>query len=324
MTKSEKNLQAKRISFSYMTYEKNSGLLGSLHDFVHRRKRAVHAIHDISFSINSGEIVGLLGPNGAGKTTLIKLMTGILPVNEGKIDAFSGINPFEKSSAYLKRIGVMFGQKSQLIWDLPPIDTLIMLREIYQIPKPVFEKRLSFFTKQLAVSEQLQIPVRKLSLGQRIKFELICAIIHYPEILFLDEPTIGIDVSSQSNIYRFLREINKERKMTIILTSHNTKDIVALAQRVIIIAKGEKIFDGTPNALISEHASQQIIEVTTDSPIEPLPIDLIELGDCHYQFLSNDSAQLPIALAHILSLKRRDGDLDEILVGLFSKLEGKK
>ncbi len=324
MTNSEKILQVKRISFSYMTYEKSSGFLGSLHDFVHRRKRLIHAIRDVSFSINPGEIVGLLGPNGAGKTTLIKIMTGILPVSEGKVEAFYGINPFEKSPDYLKRIGVMFGQKSQLIWDLPPIDTLTMLREIYQIPKPVFEKRLSFFTEQLAVSKQLHIPVRKLSLGQRIKFELICAIIHYPEILFLDEPTIGIDVSSQANIYRFLREINKERKMTIILTSHNTKDIVALVQRVIIVAAGEKIFDGTPNTLISEHASQQVIEVTTDTPIVPLPINLIELGDCHYQFRSHDATQLPIALAHVLSLKRRDGDLDEILVGLFSKLEGKK
>lgn len=306
-------------SFSYVTFTKQSGFSGAWHDLFHRQKSTVAAVRDISLQVNRGEVLGLLGANGAGKTTLIKLMTGILPVNTGKVRLFADQVPFRKRPAFLQRIGVMLSQKSQLAWDLPPLDTLVLLREIYHIPHDQFASWLAFLTKELAVTPQLHVPVRKLSLGQRIKFELICALIHRPEILFLDEPTIGIDVSSQANIYRFLKQLNQDTQMTIILTSHNTKDIEALAQRVAVINHGRKIFDGTTTGLISHYATAPILEIVTDGPLTPLPAHVRQVDPTHYEVDATALATLPVDPRHILRVSRRNGNLDAILTQLFSE-----
>ncbi|WP_158727591.1 ABC transporter ATP-binding protein [Levilactobacillus enshiensis] len=305
--------------FSYVTFTKQSGFSGAWHDLFHRQKSTVAAIQDVSLQVNRGEILGLLGANGAGKTTLIKLMTGILPANTGSVRLFTDEIPFRKRAAFLQRIGVMLSQKSQLAWDLPPLDTLVLLREIYHIPRDQFTSWLAFLTKELAVTPQLHVPVRKLSLGQRIKFELICALIHRPEILFLDEPTIGIDVSSQANIYRFLKQLNHDIQMTIILTSHNTKDIEALAQRVAVINHGKKIFDGTTTGLISRYATVPILEIVTDGPLAPLPTHVKQVDNTHYEVNATALVALPIDPRHILSVNRRNGSLDAILTQLFSE-----
>lgn len=307
------------VSFDYVTYTKQSGLRGSWHDLFHRQKQRVPAVQDVSLQVAPGEILGLLGANGAGKTTLIKLMTGILPVSAGTLQLLDGQQPFQKRPAFLQRIGVMLSQKSQLAWDLPPLDTLVLLREIYHVPHDRFTTWLAFLTEQLAVTEQLKVPVRKLSLGQRIKFELICALIHTPEILFLDEPTIGIDVSSQANIYRFLQQLNRDTQMTIILTSHNTKDIEALAQRVAVINHGHKIFEGTPNGLIARYASAATLEVVTDAALTNLPAHVTRVDDSHYLVDAAALSTLPIDPQHILSVHRRNGNLDDILTQLFSQ-----
>ncbi|WP_203641898.1 ABC transporter ATP-binding protein [Levilactobacillus andaensis] len=306
-------------SFSYVTFTKQSGLSGAWHDLFHRQKSTVPAVQNVSLQVNRGEVLGLLGANGAGKTTLIKLMTGILPVNTGNVHLFTDQVPFRKRPAFLQRIGVMLSQKSQLAWDLPPLDTLVLLREIYHIPHDQFTTWLAFLTKELAVTPQLHVPVRKLSLGQRIKFELICALIHRPEILFLDEPTIGIDVSSQANIYRFLKQLNHDTQMTIILTSHNTKDIEALAQRVAVINHGKKIFDGTTTGLISHYATVPLLEIVTDGPLAPLPAHVRRVDAIHYEVNATTLATLPIDPRHILSVTRRNGSLDAILTQLFSE-----
>lgn len=306
-------------NFSYVTFTKQAGFSGAWHDLFHRQKSTVAAVQDISLHVNRGEVLGLLGANGAGKTTLIKLMTGILPVNAGDVRLFTDQVPFRKRPAFLQRIGVMLSQKSQLAWDLPPLDTLVLLREIYHIPHAAFTTWLAFLTKELAVTPQLHVPVRKLSLGQRIKFELICALIHKPEILFLDEPTIGIDVSSQANIYRFLKQLNHDTQMTIILTSHNTKDIEALAQRVAVINHGHKIFDGTTTGLISRYATVPLLEIVTDVPLEPLPEHVRQVDATHYEIDATALTTLPIDPRHILSVNRHNGSLDAILTQLFSE-----
>lgn len=307
------------VSFNYVTYTKQSGLRGSWRDLFHRQKSTVAAVKDVSLTVQPGEILGLLGANGAGKTTLIKLMTGILPVTTGQLQLLDDPQPFRKRPAFLQRIGVMLNQKSQLAWDLPPLDTLVLLREIYRIPHDQFDHWLAYLTDQLAVTAQLHEPVRKLSLGQRIKFELICALIHTPDILFLDEPTIGIDVSSQANIYHFLVALNHDTHMTIILTSHNTKDIEALAQRVAVINQGQKVFEGTPNGLIEQYASSATLDVLTDGPLSPVPNHMVQLDATHYRVDATALATLPIDPQHILRVQRHNGTLDDILTQLFSE-----
>lgn len=279
----------------------------------------VTAVRDVSLRVDSGEILGLLGANGAGKTTLIKLMTGILPVRQCQLTLFGDQIPFAKRPEFLQRIGVMLSQKSQLAWDLPPLDTLVLLREIYHVAPKRFDSWLTFLTEKLAVTAQLRVPVRKLSLGQRIKFELICALIHTPDILFLDEPTIGIDVSSQANIYQFLRQLNRDTGMTIILTSHNTKDIEALAQRVVVITNGQRVFTGTPEALISQYASAAALDVVTDQPLGVLPPHVTQINATHYLVDATALTTLPIDPQHILSVQRHNGTLDDILTQLFTQ-----
>lgn len=310
-------IQVKDASFNYISYTKGTGLIGTLKDFFKRNTKKIPAIENITFSIDPGEIIGLLGPNGAGKTTLIKMLTGILPVSNGKISLLGNIDPFKKEVKYLNQIGVMLGQKSQLIWDLPPMDTLLMLREIYKVSPEDFKNRIQYLAGLLSVKKQLLVPVRKLSLGQRTKFELICAIIHYPKILFLDEPTIGIDVSSQENIYKFLKKINTETNMTIVLTSHNTKDIEALAQKVIVISHGKKLFEGTTPSLISKFASNDILEITTKEPIIPLPNNMTQLSDTKYQINDKNMALIPVPAKQIISVQQKNSDLDTILINLF-------
>ena len=243
MQKTENEIiKCENLNYWYETYEKKSGIKGTLQDLWKRKHKKVMAIKDINVSINKGEIVGLLGPNGAGKTTLIKLLTGILKVKSGEILCLNK-TPYKKEKIYLKNIGVVMGQKSQLIWDLPAMETLKMLKEIYEIDRTEFEERLEKLLRLLNLKEKVSTPVRKLSLGERIKFELTCSLIHRPQILFLDEPTIGLDITSQYAVYDFLREVNRTENTTIILTSHYMKDIENLCERVIIILKGEKHFD---------------------------------------------------------------------------------
>lgn len=310
-------VQVENVSFNYISYTKGTGLIGTFKDFFKRNTETIPAIENLTFSIAPGEVIGLLGPNGAGKTTLIKMLTGILPVSNGTISLFEDIDPFKKEVKYLNQIGVMLGQKSQLIWDLPPMDTLLMLREIYKVPQKNFKDRVQYLTGLLSVKKQLFVPVRKLSLGQRTKFELICAIIHYPKILFLDEPTLGIDVSSQENIYTFLKKINAETNMTIILTSHNTKDIEALAQRVIVISHGKKLFEGTTSSLISKFASNDILEITTKEPLIPLPNNMTQLSDTKYQINEKNTSLIPVPAEQIISVQQKNSDLDTILINLF-------
>lgn len=242
-------INIENLTYKYISYEKKTGLIGAIKDFIKRDSKEITAINNVNLSVKKGEMIGLLGPNGAGKTTLMKILIGLIPANTGKIDVM-GDNPYKKKPAFLKQVGVVFGQKSQLIWDLPPIDTFKMLKEIYEVTNADFEKRLKFLSTELQIDNKLYTPVRKLSLGERMKCELIASFLHRPTLLLLDEPTIGLDFTSQKVIHKFLNEMNQRENTTIITTSHYINDIEALSNRIVILLDGQINFDGKTDELI--------------------------------------------------------------------------
>ncbi|GHN49438.1 ABC transporter ATP-binding protein [Lactobacillus delbrueckii] len=241
-------IEIDQLSFDYRTFSKEPGLKGALQDIFHRKYQLVPALKDLNLTIKDGEIIGLIGPNGAGKTTLTKLLTGIIQPTSGSVKV-AGLIPGSHQKKLLRQIGVMFGQKSQLSWNLPAVDTLNMLAAIYQLKPDRYQARLRELCDLLDIGEIVKTPVRKLSLGQRIRCELACSLIHEPSYLFLDEPTIGLDLLTQEKIYNFLKTENRLHQTTIILTSHNVRDIEALAQRLLILSKGELIFNDSLNKL---------------------------------------------------------------------------
>lgn len=255
-----KVIKLDNVSFDYVTFEKNPGLMGSLYDFFKRKNQKKRAIDALNLSIPDGELVGLIGPNGAGKTTLAKLLTGIIEPTEGNIK-IDNVDPTLHWKSFYRNIGVMFGQKTQLSWNLPPMDTFNMLSAIYQLNDEDYEKRLNYLVEVLNLKSIIKTPVRKLSLGQRVKCELLCTLIHSPKYLFLDEPTLGLDIGTQKNIYDFLLEENRVNHTTIIFTSHNLRDIEAISKRLLILAQGHIIFDGSLNSLPVDINDQQKFKV---------------------------------------------------------------
>lgn len=254
-------IELTNIKYSYKSYVRREGFIGSLRDFKQREAIVQDAVKNINFTIHKGDIIGLLGQNGAGKTTLIKLMTGILEPTEGQI-TIDGFHPFNKEKSFLKEIGVVIGQKSQLVWDLPATETLRMLQVIYDIDEEDFKHRVEVMVDLLNLKEKVNTPVRKLSLGERIKFEIICSLIHSPKVLFLDEPTIGLDITSQYHIREFLLKMNQEEETTIIITSHYMKDIEALTEKIFIMVDGEMLQNTTIPDLKRQYTVDESFEIT--------------------------------------------------------------
>jgi len=250
----------------YQVHKKEPGLWGSLKALVSRQYETVKAVDDISFKIPEGELVGFIGPNGAGKTTTLKCLSGLLYPTSGSLSVL-GYTPFKREKDYLKQIAFVMGQKNQLWWDLPPIETFNLNKEIYEIPLSRFKKNLDELVNLLEVKEILKVQVRKLSLGQRMKCELIAALLHQPKVLFLDEPTIGLDVVMQKKIRDFIKEYNQRRQATIMLTSHYMGDVKELAKRVVIIDKGKIIFDGELAEIIKKFADHKLISVVFSQKI---------------------------------------------------------
>lgn len=244
--------------------EKKPGLRGAINSLLSPQKKTVHALRGVSFSIQPGELIGFIGPNGAGKTTTLKTLSGLLYPTSGFVSVL-GNDPWVRDSEFLKQIALVMGQKNQLWWDLPAIDTFELNRAIYEIPTRVYNEALKELVELLDVGKLLKTPVRKLSLGQRMRMELIAALIHKPKVLFLDEPTIGLDVVAQAKMRDFIYEYNKKYGATIILTSHNMDDLTNLARRVIVIDEGKIFFDGALEELISKFAKEKIIKVTLAS-----------------------------------------------------------
>ena len=254
------------LSKTYRYHRKAPGLRGSLAGLLRRQTLETHAVADISFTIEAGEIVGFLGPNGAGKTTTLKMLCGLLYPDGGQADVL-GYTPARRQPAFLRQISLVMGQKSMLAWDLPAIETLLLHKEMYSLSEADFQRNLGQLADILEVHELLRVQVRKLSLGERMKMELLAALIHRPALLFLDEPTIGLDVVSQQRVREFLRAINREQGTTILLTSHYMDDIEELCPRVLVIDHGRLHFDGALAGLVERAAPYKLLSAVFAEPV---------------------------------------------------------
>ena len=255
-------IEVKQISKTFKVAKKKSGLKEAFKSFIKREYLNVQAVDDISFSIEKGEIVGYIGPNGAGKSTTIKILSGILVPDSGTCK-ISNMTPWKDRVKYVKKIGVVFGQRSQLWWDIPACDTFDLLRDIYDIPEDEYQSTRNDLIEKLNLEDIINIPVRQLSLGQRMRCEIAASLLHNPEILFLDEPTIGLDAVSKQLVRDFIKRLNKEKKTTIILTSHDMSDITTLAKRIILIGKGKVLYDGSLRKLINNYGTLRYMSIKT-------------------------------------------------------------
>jgi ABC-2 type transport system ATP-binding protein len=239
---------------------KQPGMRGTLSHFFKRQNRLVTAVNNVSFEIQPGEVVGFLGPNGAGKTTTLKMLTGLIHPSSGRVRVADNI-PFKRNRAFLEKITLVMGQKQQLLWDLPAMDSLRINAAVYGIDDRDFKRRVGELTEMLALEEKLTQPVRKLSLGERMKAELLAALLHQPQVLFLDEPTLGLDVNAQVSVREFLQSYNKRFDATILLTSHYMADITALCDRVLLIHQGQLIYDGVLDGLLDRIAPYRQVKL---------------------------------------------------------------
>ena len=259
-------IESRGLSKDFLIYHKAPGLLGSLKSFFVREHERKAAVEDFDLRIYKGEIVGLLGPNGAGKTTLMKMFTGIIVPSRGQL-TIAGYTPHERKMMFRRKIALVMGQKSQLWWDIPAMDSFLLLQKYYEVEEQVFHARLNTLAELLDVKRLLRVHVRKLSLGERMKMELMASLMHQPEVLFLDEPTIGLDVVAQKAIREFILSWQKEYQTTVILTSHYMADVAALCERIVLILAGQKRFDDSIQAFEQVLGQQKFVTVDFELPI---------------------------------------------------------
>ena len=313
----------------YAVHEKDPGLLGSLRAFVGRKTKYVDAVKGVSFDLAHGEVVGFLGPNGAGKTTTLKMLSGLLYPSGGEARVL-GFEPQKREAAFLKQITLVMGQKQQLIWDLPALDSFLVNQAIYEIPDAEYRATMREFTEVLSLDGILKKQVRKLSLGERMKCELAAALLHRPKILFLDEPTIGLDVNMQEAVREFVRDYNVRYGATVILTSHYMADVTALAKRILVIDKGELVFDGHLARLVEQSSGGKTIKLQLRQAAESS--ELARYG----QVISNDGlsvelsvprAEVSVRAAKLLSeldvadLTVEDPPIETVMAELFGQRE---
>ena len=302
-------ITVRNLSKTYRVPEREPGLMASLRSLVRRTTRDVDAVRDISFTVEEGEMVGFIGPNGAGKTTTLKMLSGLLYPTAGEARVL-GYVPWERKPAYLQRISMVLGNKSQMLWDIPPLDTFHVLGEIYRVGPVALKQTLDELIELLDMEELLTKPVRNFSLGERMKCELVAGLLHRPQVLFLDEPTLGLDVSMQGRLRRFLAEYNRRNGVAAILTSHYMADVVALCPRVILIHHGELLYDGELSGLAERLAPFKLIRVAlrtgnglsgngNDFDLPP-GVDVIERENGRLT-LRVARAKAPAVTAHVLN-----------------------
>mgnify|MGYP001557787528 FL=1 len=310
----------------YTVHKKKPGFMGSVASLFRPSVETVAAVDDISFTIDEGELVGFIGPNGAGKTTTLKCLSGLLYPSSGKVSVL-GFTPFDRKHEYLKRIALVMGQKNQLWWDLPAQESFLLNKEIYSINDLSYKQNLGELVELLEVEEMIKVPVRKLSLGERMKMELIAALIHAPEVLFLDEPTIGLDVVMQKKMRDFVGAYNRLHRSTILLTSHYMEDVRQLARRVIIIDHGKIMYDGKLDHLVKRYAKHKLLSVVLDTYVPP--DKLMAIGELvSYEFpkavIKVERSASNIAAAEILQhfpvddLNIEEPDIEDVIRDVFS------
>jgi ABC-2 type transport system ATP-binding protein len=317
-------IEVRQLTKSYRVYKKREGLGESIRGLFHREYKQVNAVAGIDLEVEQGEFVAFLGPNGAGKTTTLKLLSGVINPSSGDATVM-GFVPWQRKNAYRRRFALVMGQKNQLWWDLPAQESYRLHQQIYGVPTNEFNATLGELTELLDVKELLSQPVRELSLGERMKMELIAALLHRPEVLFLDEPTIGLDVIAQHNIQQFLRFYQEKRKITILLTSHYMKDVAALCRRVVIIARGRIEYDGSLAGVIDQFSGHKILTFEFADGHHP---SLVHLGEVLNETwpkvrLRVARSEVPRVLAEVLrdnsiqDVSVEDVPLEEVIAQLF-------
>ena len=266
-------IQVEHLSKTFHVAKRQSGFWAATKAFVSRETTMIHALQDISFTIQEGEMVGYIGPNGAGKSTTIKMMCGILTPDQGQC-LINGRIPWQDRRQHVKEIGVVFGQRSQLWWDVPVIDSFDLIRDIYQVDPPRYQQNLNELTLLLDLGELLKTPARSLSLGQRMRCEIAASLLHDPKLLFLDEPTIGLDAVSKIAVRQFIKRLNKEKGTTVILTTHDMQDIEALTQRILLIGKGKMLLDGHLDELKQRFSDEKTVTIDYTGTLPPLPASI--------------------------------------------------
>ncbi|MGN0776942.1 MAG: ATP-binding cassette domain-containing protein [Candidatus Ventricola sp.] len=262
------------ICKTYRVQKRSAGFQAACKSLIHREYAYIRALDDVSFTIQDGEMIGYMGPNGAGKSSTIKILSGILTPDSGNC-VIDGLVPWKNRIEHVRRIGVVFGQRSQLWWDIPVIDSFELLRDIYSVEQSLYRRNLDELTELLQLGDLLKTPTRQLSLGQRMRCELAASLVHSPSILFLDEPTIGLDAVSKLAVREFIQRLNREHRTTVILTTHDMQDIQALAQRVILIGKGRILLDGTLEDIRregGEHTAEDSLELAVANLYRKLEI----------------------------------------------------
>ncbi len=271
-------IRVRALSKTFRVHKKAPGLRGSIRALVKRDYVEKLAVQSVSFDVEEGEIVGLIGANGAGKTTLVKMLSGIIHPTSGDAEVM-GHRPWERDNAFRKRIALIMGQKAQLWWDLPAADCFLLLQQIYEVPEPAFRQRLDYLAEVLGVKAELNVQVRRLSLGERMKMELIAALLHAPRVVYLDEPTIGLDLTAQRAIREFILAYREEHQPAMLLTSHYMEDIQRLCKRILIIREGQLVYDGSLENVIHTYAPTRRITLHLEAGSTPRPEDLSDYGE---------------------------------------------
>jgi ABC-2 type transport system ATP-binding protein len=320
-------IKIRGLAKSYRVYQKKEGLLAAMRGLFRREYREVQAVRGINLDVDAGEFVAFLGPNGAGKTTTLKLLSGVINPTAGEARVL-GYVPWERANEYRRRFALVMGQKNQLWWDLPAAESFRLHQQIYCIDPDAFERKQNELVELLGVRHLLNQPVRELSLGERMKMELIAALLHSPEVLFLDEPTIGLDVVAQHNIQKFLKHYQEARSITIVLTSHYMKDVAALCRRVVVINHGLIVYDGSLAGIIDRFSSHKVLTLLFDDG--QMPADFTRYGEVIEQTaprvkLRVDRGQISKVLSAVLAnhtledVSVEDPPLEEVIAQVFAQ-----
>ncbi|MCI0334459.1 MAG: ABC transporter ATP-binding protein [Planctomycetes bacterium] len=320
-------IEIRGLRKSYRVYQKKEGLGAAFRGLIRREYRDVHAVRGIDLDVEEGEFVAFLGPNGAGKTTTLKLLSGVIYPTAGEARVL-GYVPWQRDNAYRRRFALVMGQKNQLWWDLPAAESFRLHQQIYRIEPAAYQQKLDELVDLLDVRRLLNQPVRELSLGERMKMELIAALLHSPDVLFLDEPTIGLDVIAQHNIQKFLKHYQEARRITILLTSHYMKDVAALCRRVVVINHGQIVYDGSLSGIIDRFSSHKVLTLLFANGKLPSDFsrygELIELSEPRVK-LRVDRQQISQVLSSVLAnhtledVSVEDPPLEEVIAEVFAQ-----